>query len=196
MRRALAQRRPQDLAGVDDRRREAARGDEMMARVPVLGVEEDHPEVLAVVVVGGEKLAGKVGGLLRARERGPGRGAVLPGHGVGHSDPAVAVTGRSRAASGHGVPPLTSASGPSGHAGTRRVPCRGESGRWRPGEFQELWIDPGKAARDLREAFSREKARLLQSEDAALRTAGHPSRRPRPRRRLPWRLRRPHSGRS
>ena len=42
----------------------------MVARVPVLGVQEDDPEVLPVVVVRGQQLAGELGRRLGARERG------------------------------------------------------------------------------------------------------------------------------
>src|SRR2546428_115261 len=40
----------------------------------------------------------------------------------------------------------------------RRVPYRGESGAARPGEFQDIWIDPREAAGDIREGFGPEKA--------------------------------------
>ena len=48
----LAERRPEHLAGVDDRGGHAPRRDEVVPGVAVLSVQEDHPEVLAVVVVG------------------------------------------------------------------------------------------------------------------------------------------------
>jgi len=37
------------------------------------------------------------------------------------------------------------------------VPCRGESGGAPREKFQEIWIDPCEAARDIREAFSLEE---------------------------------------
>ena len=102
---ALAQRRAQHLARMDDRGGQAPRGDEVVPGVAVLGVQEDHPEVFAIVVVGRHQLPGELGRCRGAGEGRAGRGAVLPGDRVRHRDAAVAPAAGSGGDAWHSYPP-------------------------------------------------------------------------------------------
>ena len=65
---ALAERRPQDLARVDQRRRLGADRYLGVHQVVVLRVEEHREEVLLVVVAGPHEVEGKQGGGSGIRE--------------------------------------------------------------------------------------------------------------------------------
>src|SRR5437867_3408578 len=77
---ALSEGGPQNLPRVHERRRQRPDGDQRMHDVMVLGVQEDRPEVLLVVIVLAQEIPGELR-YCRGTIKGSGRGRTgLPDH--------------------------------------------------------------------------------------------------------------------